>query len=59
MRPRLPVLPLPVPIMPMTASSQPPVNSPLLPGMRPPILPHPGAGAPGSQEVCVSFFTIC
>ncbi|RWR92105.1 U1 small nuclear ribonucleoprotein C-like protein isoform X1 [Cinnamomum micranthum f. kanehirae] len=31
----------------MGASSQPLMNPPLLPGMRPPILPHPMAGAPG------------
>ncbi|XXG66048.1 hypothetical protein AAC387_Pa05g3600 [Persea americana] len=46
LRPRLPVLPLPIG-GPMGASSQPLMNPPLLPGMRPPILPHPMAGAPG------------
>ncbi|XP_058082062.1 U1 small nuclear ribonucleoprotein C [Magnolia sinica] len=43
-RPRLPVLP--PPIMPGGGSSQPPVNSPLIPGMRPPILQRP-VGPPG------------
>jgi len=39
-RPRLPVLPTPV-------MAQIPGSSPLLPGMRPPVLPRPIAGPPG------------
>lgn len=41
MRPSLPVFP--TPMMPMMRGNmQLPVNSPLLPGMRPPVLPRPG-----------------
>nr|POF25289.1 u1 small nuclear ribonucleoprotein c [Quercus suber] len=43
-RPRLPVLPTPV--MPMPGSTQLPGSSPLIPGIRPPVLPRP-LGAPG------------
>ncbi|XP_077240574.1 C2H2 and C2HC zinc fingers superfamily protein [Tasmannia lanceolata] len=39
LRPRLPILPLP--------GIQAPINSPLMPGMRPPVLPRPVAGVPG------------
>ncbi|KAA8549216.1 hypothetical protein F0562_000900 [Nyssa sinensis] len=39
LRPRLPILPTPV--LPMAGNSQLPVNSPLVPGMRPPVLPRP------------------
>ena len=42
-RPRLPVLPTPI-------MSQIPGSSPLLPGMRPPILPRPIAGPPGKLD---------
>lgn len=51
-RPRLPVLPTPV--MPMGA--QLPVNAPLAPGMRPPVLPRPAPGAPGNMLV-VSYIS--
>ncbi|XP_010047218.2 U1 small nuclear ribonucleoprotein C [Eucalyptus grandis] len=44
-RPRLPILP--TPMMPMGANVQMPMNSPLAPGMRPPVLPRPPPGAPG------------
>ncbi|GLU07462.1 hypothetical protein SLE2022_244190 [Rubroshorea leprosula] len=44
-RPRLPVLP--TPIMPISGVAPFPVNSPLAPGMRPPVLPRPVPGAPG------------
>lgn len=44
-RPRLPVMPPPG--MPIAGASQGPLNSPLLPGIRPPILPRPVAGPPG------------
>lgn len=40
MRPRLPVLP--TPMMPPMQGGPMPVNSPLMPGMRPPVLPRPG-----------------
>ncbi|XP_042515724.1 U1 small nuclear ribonucleoprotein C-like [Macadamia integrifolia] len=42
-RPRLPILPTPV--MPMTGTAPP--NAPLVPGIRPPVLPRPISGAPG------------
>ncbi|KAK4779152.1 hypothetical protein SAY86_006680 [Trapa natans] len=42
-RPRFPVLP--TPMMPM--GGQLPGNSPLIPGIRPPVLPRPAPGAPG------------
>ncbi|XP_057508434.1 U1 small nuclear ribonucleoprotein C-like isoform X2 [Actinidia eriantha] len=48
LRPRLPVLP--TPMMPMPGNMQLPMNSPLLPGVRPPVLPRPLPGyapAPG------------
>ncbi|KAI6699159.1 hypothetical protein NL676_019278 [Syzygium grande] len=44
-RPRLPILP--TPIMPIGANMQMPMNSPLAPGIRPPVLPRPPPGAPG------------
>ncbi|CAN6444471.1 unnamed protein product [Victoria cruziana] len=44
-RPRLPVLPPPV--IPVGASSQAHPNAPLMPGVRPPVFPRPGPGAPG------------
>lgn len=44
-RPRLPVLPTPG--MPVAGSAPLPMNSPLVPGMRPPVLPRPVPGAPG------------
>ncbi|OMP06598.1 Zinc finger, U1-type [Corchorus olitorius] len=43
-RPRLPVLP--TPIMPIPGAPL-PVNQPMVPGMRPPVLPRPMMGAPG------------
>nr|XP_023919110.1 U1 small nuclear ribonucleoprotein C-like isoform X2 [Quercus suber] len=43
-RPRLPVLPTPVMLMP--GSTQLPGSSPLIPGIRPPVLQRP-LGAPG------------
>lgn len=46
-RPRLPVLPTPV--MPMPGSTQLPGSSPLIPGIRPPVLPRP-LGAPGKMK---------
>ncbi|KAL5983954.1 hypothetical protein ACLOJK_018054 [Asimina triloba] len=42
-RPRLPILPPPIMSV---AGSQPPVNSPLMPGFRPPVLPRPVTGPP-------------
>ncbi|GFY98750.1 C2H2 and C2HC zinc fingers superfamily protein [Actinidia rufa] len=42
LRPRLPVLP--TPMMPMPGNMQLPMNSPLLPGARPPVLPRPLPG---------------
>ncbi|PSR94785.1 U1 small nuclear ribonucleoprotein like, partial [Actinidia chinensis var. chinensis] len=48
LRPRLPILP--TPLMPMPGNMQLPMNSPLLPGVRPPVLPRPLPGyvpAPG------------
>ncbi|XP_057460784.1 U1 small nuclear ribonucleoprotein C-like [Actinidia eriantha] len=45
MRPRLPVLP--TPMMPIAGNSQLPMNSPLGPGFRPPVLPRPPPGTPG------------
>lgn len=39
LRPRLPVLP--TPMMPMPGNPQMQMNSPLIPGMRPPVLPRP------------------
>uniref|UniRef100_A0A7N2N7G7 Uncharacterized protein n=1 Tax=Quercus lobata TaxID=97700 RepID=A0A7N2N7G7_QUELO len=47
-RPRLPVLPTPV--MPMPGSTQLPGSSPLIPGIRPPVLPRP-LGAPVSKSL--------
>lgn len=44
-RPRLPVLPTPV--MSVPGSGPVPMNSPLVPGFRPPVLPRPVPGAPG------------
>ncbi|XP_077218959.1 U1 small nuclear ribonucleoprotein C-like [Tasmannia lanceolata] len=44
-RPRLPILPPTG--MPIGVSGQAPLNSPLMPGMRPPVLPRPIAGGPG------------
>ncbi|KDP39407.1 hypothetical protein JCGZ_03689 [Jatropha curcas] len=44
-RPRLPVLPTPV--MPIAGNGQLPMNTALLPGIRPPVLPRPVPGAPG------------
>ncbi|KAL6978440.1 hypothetical protein U1Q18_020108 [Sarracenia purpurea var. burkii] len=42
MRPRLPILPNP--LMPMPGNTQLPMNSPLFPGVRPPLLPRPLPG---------------
>ncbi|KAJ4956558.1 hypothetical protein NE237_013341 [Protea cynaroides] len=42
-RPRLPILSMPG--MPMTGTA--PMNAPLIPGIRPPVLPRPVSGAPG------------
>ncbi|CAL5437096.1 unnamed protein product [Camellia sinensis] len=39
LRPRVPILP--TPMMPMAGNTQLPVNSPLIPGPRPPVLPRP------------------
>ncbi|GMP99941.1 hypothetical protein CsSME_00047223 [Camellia sinensis var. sinensis] len=39
LRPRVPILP--TPMMPMAGNTQLPVNSPLIPGARPPVLPRP------------------
>lgn len=52
LRPRLPVLP--TPLMPMPGTAQFPMNSPLGPGVRPPIFPRPLPGyapAPGMQPM--------
>ncbi|GFZ13694.1 C2H2 and C2HC zinc fingers superfamily protein [Actinidia rufa] len=43
LRPRLPIRP--TPLMPMPGNMQLPMNSPLLPGVRPPVLPRPLPGA--------------
>ncbi|CAL5325408.1 unnamed protein product [Camellia sinensis] len=42
LRPRVPILP--TPMMPMAGNTQLPVNSPLIPGARPPVLPRPLPG---------------
>ncbi|KAI4342816.1 hypothetical protein MLD38_027391 [Melastoma candidum] len=47
--PRFPVLPTPV--MPMPLNMPLPMNSPFLPGMRPPVLPRPPPGAPGFAPI--------
>lgn len=47
-RPRLPVMAIPgAPL---------PVNQPMVPGMRPPVLPRPIPGAPG--EIHISIFRV-
>ncbi|XWS76486.1 hypothetical protein CRYUN_Cryun01aG0180500 [Craigia yunnanensis] len=48
-RPRLPVLP--TPSMPIPGSAPLHVNQPMIPGMRPPVLPRPVPGAPGYVHV--------
>lgn len=37
----------PPPVMPIPGNAQFPVNTPLIPGIRPPVLPRPVPGAPG------------
>ncbi|CAL5370148.1 unnamed protein product [Camellia sinensis] len=48
LRPRVPILP--TPMMPMAGNTQLPVNSPLIPGARPPVLPRPLPGCSGRKE---------
>ncbi|CAL5425743.1 unnamed protein product [Camellia sinensis] len=48
LRPRVPILP--TPMMPMAWNTQLPVNSPLIPGARPPVLPRPLPGCSGRKE---------
>ncbi|MBA0560250.1 hypothetical protein Golob_017161 [Gossypium lobatum] len=48
-RPRLPVLPTPV--MPIPRGAPLPINQPMVPGIRPPVLPRPVPGAPGYVPV--------
>ncbi|CAL5370255.1 unnamed protein product [Camellia sinensis] len=48
LRPRVPILP--TPMMPMAGNTQLPVNSPLIPGARPPVLPRPLPGCCSSGQ---------
>ncbi|EOY19066.1 C2H2 and C2HC zinc fingers superfamily protein isoform 5, partial [Theobroma cacao] len=49
-RPRLPVLPTPV--MPIPGAAPLPMNQPMVPGIRPPVLPRPLPGPPGGLCSC-------
>ncbi|CAL5368383.1 unnamed protein product [Camellia sinensis] len=49
LRPRVPILP--TPMMPMAGNTQLPVNSPLIPGARPPVLPRPLPGCGRKEEI--------
>ncbi|WRX11868.1 U1-C [Theobroma cacao] len=48
-RPRLPVLPTPV--MPIPGAAPLPMNQPMVPGIRPPVLPRPLPGPPGAPSL--------
>ena len=52
-RPRIPVLPTPG--MPIPGNAQVPGSQPLMPGIRPPILPRPIRGAPGESRLSHIF----